>query len=59
MMVGLDYTEKMMKDFFFNHAKDFGRFYCQMMIESPKLAKEFTDGFTEEMYKPHEAYTYV
>lgn len=48
-MMGWEYTEKMMRDFFFNHAKDFGKFYCQMMMDSPKLYKEFTEGFMEEL----------
>ena len=49
--MGWDYTEKMMRDFMFNHAKDFGKFYCQMMVDSPKLYKEFTEGFMEELHK--------
>lgn len=50
-MMGWDYTEKMMRDFMFNHAKDFGKFYCQMMVDSPKLYREFTEGFMEELHK--------
>lgn len=50
-MVGWDYTEKMMRDFVFNHAKDFGKFYCQMLIDSPKVYKEFMEGFYDEYQK--------
>ena len=52
-MVGWDYSQKMMKDFMFNHAKDFGKMYCEMLLESPKLYKDFMDGFYEEYQKRH------
>ena len=52
-MMGWDYSQKMMKDFMFNHAKDFGKMYCEMLLESPKLYKDFMDGFYEEYQKRH------
>ena len=52
-MIGWDYTEKMMRDFMFNHAKDFGKFYYQMMVDSPKLYMEFMEGFYDEYQKRH------
>lgn len=52
-MYNWDFSNKLMKDFMFNHAKDFGKFYCELMLESPKLYKEFMEGFYEEYQKRH------
>ena len=38
-----------MKDLLYNHANDFGRFYCQLMLDSPLIYKEFMKGFHDEL----------
>ena len=48
-MYSWQYNEKIMKDLIYNHAKDFGRFYCQLMLDSPLIYKEFMKGFHDEL----------
>lgn len=50
-MFSWQYNEKMLKDLIYNHSKDFGRFYCQIMLDSPKLYIQFMEGFNEEYEK--------
>lgn len=38
-----------MKDLIYNHANDFGRFYCELMLDSPKIYSEFMKGFHNEL----------
>lgn len=48
-MFSWQYNEKLMKDLLYNHANDFGRFYCQLMLDSPLIYKEFMKGFHNEL----------
>ena len=48
-----DFQAKYMKDFMKNHAKDFGRMYCELLLDSPKHYKEFMEGFYDEYNKRH------
>lgn len=48
-MLSWQYNEKIMKDLIYNHANDFGRFYCQLMLDSPLIYKEFMKGFHDEL----------
>jgi len=48
-MYSWQYNEKIVKDFIYNHAQDFGRFYCELMLDSPKIYKEFMKGFHNEL----------
>ena len=50
-MFGWDYNEKLLKDYIYNHAKDFGRLYCELMMDYPILFKQFMEGFYEEHEK--------
>lgn len=50
-MYSWQYNEKILKDLIYNHSKDFGRFYCQIMLDSPKLYIQFMEGFNEEYEK--------
>jgi hypothetical protein len=50
-MFSWQYNEKMLKEYVTNHSKDFGRFYCELMLEYPKHYKEFLEGFYEEYMK--------
>lgn len=48
-MFSWQYNEKIVKDYIYNHAADFGRFYCQLMLDSPLIYKEFMKGFQDEL----------
>ena len=48
-MFSWQYNEKIMKDIIYNHAYDFGKFYCELMMDSPKVYKEFMKGFHDEL----------
>lgn len=48
-MFSWQYNEKIVKDYIYNHAADFGRFYCQIMLDSPKIYAEFMKGFHDEL----------
>lgn len=48
-MFSWQYNEKMLKDIIYNHAQDFGRFYCELMMDSPQIYKEFMKGFHDEL----------
>lgn len=50
-MYSWQYNEKILKDLIYNHSKDFGRFYCELMLDSPKLYIQFMEGFNEEYEK--------
>lgn len=50
-MYSWQFNEKILKDLIYNHSKDFGRFYCQIALDSPKLYQEFWVGFLEEIQK--------
>lgn len=43
------YNEKVIKNLLYNHARDFGRFYCQLMLDSPLLYKEMIEGYYDEL----------
>ena len=48
-MFSYDVQQKMIRDYLFNHTKDFGRFYCELMVSSPELYKQFMEGFYDEL----------
>lgn len=48
-MFSWQYNEKLVKDLLYNHANDFGRFYCQLMLDSPLIYREFMKGFHDEL----------
>ena len=48
-MFSWQYNEKIVKDYIYNHANDFGRFYCQILLDSPLIYKEFMKGFHDEL----------
>lgn len=48
-MYSWKYNEKILKDIIYNHAQDFGRFYCELMLDSPNIYKEFMKGFQNEL----------
>jgi hypothetical protein len=50
-MYGWQYNEKILKDLLYNHSKDFGRFYCELMLDYPKLFEQFMQGYMEEFMK--------
>jgi hypothetical protein len=49
MMFGWQYNEKLVKDYYYSHAKDFGRLYCELMLDSPTIYREFMKGFHDEL----------
>lgn len=48
-MFGWNYNEKLVKEYFYGHAYDFGRLYCELMLDSPLIFKDFTKGFHDEL----------
>lgn len=48
-MFGWHYNEKLVKEYVYNHANDFGRLYCELMLDSPKIYQEFMKGFQDEL----------
>ncbi len=40
-----------MKDLLYQHSKDFGRFYCELMLDYPMLFEQFMQGYMEEFMK--------
>lgn len=48
-MFSWQYNEKILTEFIYNHAQDFGRLYCQIMLDSPKIFREFMKGFHDEL----------
>ena len=50
-MFGWQYNEKILKDYMYNHAKDFGRLYCELALDYPIIWTEFMKGFTDELNK--------
>jgi hypothetical protein len=50
-MFSWQYNEKMVTDWVYNHARDYGRLCCQLMLDSPTIYKEFLKGFDDELDK--------
>lgn len=50
-MFSWQYNEKMMKDWIYNHSKDYGRFCCELMLDYPLLYSEYLKGFQDELEK--------
>lgn len=48
-MFSWQYNEKILKDWIYNHAQDFGRLYCELMMDYPKIFREFMKGFHDEL----------
>lgn len=54
-MYGWEYNKKMMKDMMINNAKDFGKFYAELLFEMPKVYADFTQGFMEAIKEKEDA----
>jgi hypothetical protein len=48
-MLSWQYNEKIMKDLIYNHARDYGRFCAQLMLDFPLIYKDFIKGFDDEL----------
>jgi hypothetical protein len=53
MMFSYKYTEDTARRFFFDHAKDMGKFYAHILFKSPELYKQFMEGFYEECVREY------
>lgn len=47
-MYSWQYNEKIFKEMVYNHSMDFGRFYCQLMLDAPLLYGKMMEGFFDE-----------
>lgn len=47
-MYSWQYNEKILKDLLYNHSYDFGRFYCQLLLDYPLLYGQLIKGFSDE-----------
>jgi hypothetical protein len=53
-MLGWKYNENMFRTYMTEHAEDMGRFWAEMLKESPKFYENFMRGFLEELNKKKE-----
>jgi hypothetical protein len=44
-MLGWQYNEKLIKDYYTNHAEDMGRMCAEMLYAAPKAYSDFIVGF--------------
>lgn len=51
MMFGWESNKALLKKYMVDHAEDIGRFYAEMMLNSPKIYFDFIKGFSEEVLK--------
>ena len=52
-MFSYKYTEDTIKRFWFDHARDMGKFYAQIIKESPHTYVQFMEGFYDEYLREH------
>lgn len=50
-MFSWEYNEKILKDWIYNHAEDYGRLCAQIFMDSPLVYKNFLQGFGNELEK--------
>lgn len=53
-MLGWKYNESMLRAYMTEHAEDMGRFWAEVLKESPKFYENFMRGFLEELNKKKE-----
>lgn len=53
-MLGWKYNENMLRIYMTEHAEDMGRFWAEVLKESPKFYDNFMRGFLEELNKKKE-----
>jgi hypothetical protein len=51
MMFGWESNKTLLRKYLVDHAEDIGRFYAEILMNSPKIYADFAKGFMEEVYK--------
>lgn len=50
-MLGWKYNETMLRAYMIDHAEDMGRFWAEILKQTPKFYEDFMRGFLEELNK--------
>jgi hypothetical protein len=53
-MLGWKYNENMLRSYMTEHAEDMGRFWAEVLKNSPDFYENFMRGFLEELNKKKE-----
>jgi hypothetical protein len=51
MMFGWESNKVLLRKYLIEHAEDIGRFYAEIVMNTPKIYTDFMKGFIEEVSK--------